>query len=161
GPHLENPVKSRLHILIPVTGTRVSREAAEVGIVIARAIDAPVTALHIAGKSRHMARQLRRAMRSRGQQEAVLRDGVDMAGRYGAASGTAVRTAAAREQAILRQAGARGQTLIVMGVNRRPGEKLFFGDVAAAVLARSQRSVLFVSSAAASRTAQAPGAAKP
>jgi len=33
-----------------------------------------------------------------------------------------------------------------MGVNRRPGETLFFGKVAAAVLENSERSILFVSS---------------
>jgi nucleotide-binding universal stress UspA family protein len=33
-----------------------------------------------------------------------------------------------------------------MGVSPRPGEGLSFGNVAAAVLARSERSVLFVSS---------------
>jgi hypothetical protein len=32
-----------------------------------------------------------------------------------------------------------------MGVNRRPGDALFFGDVAAAILERSARSILFVS----------------
>ena len=34
--------------------------------------------------------------------------------------------------------------LIVMGVGRRPGEKLFFGDTAAALLEKSDRSLLFV-----------------
>jgi nucleotide-binding universal stress UspA family protein len=32
-----------------------------------------------------------------------------------------------------------------MGVSRRPGEKLFFGDVAAAVLAKRPSSILFLS----------------
>jgi nucleotide-binding universal stress UspA family protein len=32
-----------------------------------------------------------------------------------------------------------------MGVNRRPGETLFFGNVAAAVLQQSKVSVLFIS----------------
>jgi hypothetical protein len=31
-----------------------------------------------------------------------------------------------------------------MGVNRRPGETLFFGNVAAAVLKRAEASILFV-----------------
>jgi len=73
---------------------------------------------------------------------------------------SAVRTDVAPAQAILRHAGASRHTLIVMGVNRRPGKKLFFGDVAAAVLARSPRSILFVSSPAATGTTQGAAASK-
>lgn len=36
--------------------------------------------------------------------------------------------------------------LIIMGVNRRPGKKLFFGDTAAAVFEKSPSSLLFLSS---------------
>ena len=36
--------------------------------------------------------------------------------------------------------------MVVMGVGRRPGEKLFFGDTAAALLEKSERSLLFVAS---------------
>ncbi len=161
GPHLEDPIKSPLHVLVPITGTQVSREAAEVGIVIARAIDAPITALHVAaGRSSRIARGLRGAVPSRGQQEAILRDAVEMADRCGVEMRTAVRTDVAPAQAILRHAGASRHTLIVMGVNRRPGKKLFFGDVAAAVLARSPRSILFVSSPAATGTTQGAAAGK-
>ena len=55
-----------------------------------------------------------------------------------------VRIESAPEQAILREAQRGGHNLIVMGVNRRPGEVLFFGDVAAAVLKSTEASVLFV-----------------
>jgi hypothetical protein len=51
--------------------------------------------------------------------------------------------------------------LIVMGVNRRPGETLFFGDVAAAILERSARSILFVSSPRALGTPQESNAGTP
>jgi nucleotide-binding universal stress UspA family protein len=34
----------------------------------------------------------------------------------------------------------------VMGVGRRPGDKLFFGDTAAALLEKSKGSLLFVAS---------------
>jgi hypothetical protein len=40
----------------------------------------------------------------------------------------------------------RKHNLVVMGVSRRPGEKLFFGDTAAALLEKSERSLLFVAS---------------
>ena len=36
--------------------------------------------------------------------------------------------------------------LVVIGVGRRPGEKLFFGDTAATLLEKSKQSLLFVAS---------------
>ena len=39
-----------------------------------------------------------------------------------------------------------GYNLIIMGVTRRPGEVLFFGNVATAILESSERSILFVAS---------------
>lgn len=40
----------------------------------------------------------------------------------------------------------RGYDLIVLGASRRPGDALFFGDTATAVLDRSKVSNLFVAS---------------
>lgn len=51
----------------------------------------------------------------------------------------------APDEAILREAG-RGYDLVVLGVSRRPGDMLFFGNSAAAVLERSPTSILFVAS---------------
>ena len=51
----------------------------------------------------------------------------------------------APDQAILREAGG-GYDLVVLGVSRRPGDVLFFGNTAAAVLERSPTSILFVAS---------------
>jgi nucleotide-binding universal stress UspA family protein len=48
-------------------------------------------------------------------------------------------------EAIIREAR-RGYDLIVLGVSRRPGETLFFGDTAASVLDGSDTSNLFVAS---------------
>jgi nucleotide-binding universal stress UspA family protein len=154
GVHLQEPTKGRLNILVPVTGTRVSRQAMEVGIVLARATRAPITALYVsAGKPTRMARRLRNAVQPGGQEEIILKDAVEMADRYGIEMRTAVKTDVAAEDAILRQAGASRQTLIVMGVNRRSGDTLFFGNVAAAVLERSSRSIMFVSSSGSISTA--------
>jgi hypothetical protein len=58
---------------------------------------------------------------------------------------TEVKTDVTAADAILRRATANRRILIVMGVNRRPGDALFFGNVAAAVLEKSRRSILFVS----------------
>jgi nucleotide-binding universal stress UspA family protein len=42
--------------------------------------------------------------------------------------------------------GKRKHNIVVMGVGRRPGDKLFFGDTAAALLANSEHSLVFVAS---------------
>ena len=51
-----------------------------------------------------------------------------------------------RHEAILAEVKKHGHDLIVMGVSRRPGDKLFFGDTAAAVLENSPASIVFVAS---------------
>jgi nucleotide-binding universal stress UspA family protein len=52
----------------------------------------------------------------------------------------------AARDAILAEAKKRAHDLIIMGVSRRPGDKLFFGDTAAAVLENSLVSIVFVAS---------------
>ena len=52
---------------------------------------------------------------------------------------------AAPAEAILQEAK-RGYDLIVLGANRRPGNTLFFGNTAAAILDRSLIPKLFVAS---------------
>ena len=48
------------------------------------------------------------------------------------------------DEAILKEIEKRQHNLIVMGVERRPGEKLFFGETATAILEKSDRSIVFV-----------------
>jgi Kef-type K+ transport system membrane component KefB/nucleotide-binding universal stress UspA family protein len=143
GQHLRRPADAGLDILVPVTGTEISRHAAEVAAVLARGSGRPMTAIHVA-RSTPDARDRRRASPTRSQQEVILKEAVKLAERYGAEAVTTVRIESAPEQAILREAQRGGHNLIVMGVNRRPGEVLFFGDVAAAVLKSTEASVLFV-----------------
>ena len=57
---------------------------------------------------------------------------------------TAMRVDVAPQDAILREAERGGYDLIVMGVNRRPGDTMFFGDVATGVLQKASASILFV-----------------
>jgi nucleotide-binding universal stress UspA family protein len=57
---------------------------------------------------------------------------------------TALRVDVAAEDAILKEASRGGYDLIVLGVSRRPGETLFFGNMAAAVLERCDTAILFV-----------------
>ena len=54
--HLADPQQCPTHILVPVTGTDVSRRAAEVAIAIARACNCPVTALYVAVRHEPQAR---------------------------------------------------------------------------------------------------------
>ena len=53
------------------------------------------------------------------------------------------------EDAILREARLGDHDLIVLGVSRRPGERLSFGELAAALLESSDRSLLFLAPAGA------------
>jgi Kef-type K+ transport system membrane component KefB/nucleotide-binding universal stress UspA family protein len=137
--HLKEP-RGRLSILVPVNGTDVSRRAAEVAIAIARATKAPVTALYVAQTGKN------KTKRSRQYEEAILKDIVKLAETYEVEIKTAVRADLAADQAVVREMHRRRNNLVVMGVGRRPGERLFFGDTAAALLEASDRSLLFVAS---------------
>jgi len=143
--HLKHPQQSPLHILVPVTGNEVSRRAADVAIAIARASDRPITALYVATTGTSNGRK-RRGFRARRREQAIMRDVVEMADRHDVTTRTAVHTDVAPHEAILAEVKQRGHDLIVMGVSRRPGDKLFFGDTAAAVLEKSPASIVFVAS---------------
>jgi nucleotide-binding universal stress UspA family protein len=76
---------------------------------------------------------------------AVLKDIGELADRYEVNVRSTTRVNMAPDEAILRESK-RGYDLIVLGVSRRPGDTLFFGNTAAAVLDRSETSNLFVAS---------------
>jgi Kef-type K+ transport system membrane component KefB/nucleotide-binding universal stress UspA family protein len=134
-------------ILIPVNGTEVSRRAAEIGLTLARANDAQVTALFVTrangggGKANSATRK--RAMRR--NERAILKDIGALGDRFDVEVRSTTLTNLAPGEAIVREAK-RGYDLIVLGVSRRPGDTLFFGDTAASVLERSDTSNLFVAS---------------
>jgi Kef-type K+ transport system membrane component KefB/nucleotide-binding universal stress UspA family protein len=132
-------------ILIPVNGSEVSRRAVEVGLTLARANDAEVTALYVTGTNVNGRQNASRRRVSRRNELAVLKDIGELAERYGVNVRSATRANMAPDEAILRESK-RGYDLIVLGVSRRPGETLFFGNTAAAVLDRSETSNLFVAS---------------
>jgi Kef-type K+ transport system membrane component KefB/nucleotide-binding universal stress UspA family protein len=137
--HVENPAKAALSILVPVNGTGPSRRAAEVAIAMARATKAPVTALYVAPPKQNGARR-----RARQMGDAVLKDIVKLGESYGVEAACAVRAEKAADDAILKEAAKRRHNLIVMGMERRPGEELFLGETATAVLEKSDRSIVFV-----------------
>ncbi len=150
GAHLDRPGESGVKVLLPVSGTAVSRRAAEVAVTIARADRLPITALYVASNRAERPRSWRRRLGPvtplSPEEEAILKDVVELADRYHIPVHTAIRTETSPDDAILREARRGGYDLIVMGVNRRPGESLFFGQVAAKVLTRAKASLLFVSS---------------
>ena len=140
------PAKERHgRVLIPVNGTDVSRRAVEVGLTLARASDAHVTALYVTRASASPATSPPRRLAMRRNESGVLKDIAALAERYDVPLRNTTRADIAPDQAILREAG-RGYDLVVLGVSRRPGDVLFFGNTAAAVLERSPTSILFVAS---------------
>jgi len=135
---LNDPTDGKLSILVPVNGTEPSRRAAEVAFAMARAARAPVTVLYVAPPANGGRK------RSRGMADALLKDIVALGESYDIDAKTAVRTEHTADEAVLKEVEKRKHNLIVMGVERRPGEKLFFGETATAVLEKSDRSIVFV-----------------
>jgi nucleotide-binding universal stress UspA family protein len=140
---LEDPQQCPSHILVPIAGTEVSRRAAEVAIAIASACKCPVTALHVAttGTSRK-----RRGRSAQEQERAIVEEIAAIAEHYGVTFATVTNSRFAPDEAIVKATKSGQQDLIVMGVSRRPGDKLFFGDTAATVFEEAPISIVFVSS---------------
>ena len=146
GRHLADPTGSGLQILVPINGTEASRRAAEIAIALARASDVPITALYVANTiaGRTGGRRGRAGTATRRHEEAILKDVVALADRAGTPVRTIVRVDLSAEEAILREARGGRHDLIVMGVNRRPADTLFFGNVAVTVVEKARCSILLV-----------------
>jgi Kef-type K+ transport system membrane component KefB/nucleotide-binding universal stress UspA family protein len=144
GVHLEQPTQAPLRILVPLNGSDVSRRAAEVAIAIARACEAPITALYVSNSKSGSRKRAGSVLRPRAREQAILKDVVDLADSHDMEIRTRVRADIAPDQAIVAE-GAR-HNLIIMGVSRRPGDALFFGETAAGVMENSPASILFVAS---------------
>jgi nucleotide-binding universal stress UspA family protein len=142
---LEKKPDGKMNILVPVNGTEPSRRAAEVAITMARATKAPLTVLYVAVRAAGKP-GARRGLRTRQHEEAILKDIVAIADGYNMSIRTAVLADNAANEAILAEVKRRKNNLIVMGVGRRPGEKLFFGDTASSLLQDAECSLLFVAS---------------
>jgi Kef-type K+ transport system membrane component KefB/nucleotide-binding universal stress UspA family protein len=142
---LERLFKKDGKILIPVNGTEASRRAAEVGFTVARANNAEVTVFYVIrnGPGGRDGPSSARSIRRR--DAAILKDIEAMADRYGVDVRRSICGEMAPDEAIVREAK-RGFDLIVLGANRRPGDTLFFGNTAAAVLDRAEATKLFVAS---------------
>jgi len=157
GPHEEKPLNSRLNILVAVAGTDISNRAAEVAIILARGSDARVTALYVAGvSSGDGKRRVRRATASHRREETSLKEIVEIGERYRTNIRTAVRVDAMPDNAILQFAKNGRYDLIIMGVSRHTGEKLFFGNTAQAVLEKAPCSVFLLAADSTGEKKQGP-----
>jgi len=147
GSQLDRLFKRNGKILIPVNGTDVSRRAAEVAFTLARANNAQVTVLYVtrAASTADARNDAPSTSAARRNDEAVLKDIGMLADRYEVTVHRSMRGDIAPDEAIIREANL-GYDLIVLGASRRPGETLFFGNTAAAVLDGSDTSKLFVAS---------------
>ena len=118
----DRPADRHRRILIPVNGTEMSRRAVEVGLTLARATDAKVTALYVTrvganGASRKTAP---RRQASRRNERAVLEEIGALAERYDVELRATTRANVTPDEAIFGESR-RGYDLIVLGVSRRPG----------------------------------------
>src|SRR5712671_4782089 len=146
GIHLKQPEQGPLNILVPVNGTEVSRRAAELAIAAAHAFEAPITALYVSGAKRDARGRRGGGSRERAQEQAILKEIVQLAEQYDQQVATRVRADQSPDEAVLTEAKRDGHNLIIMGVSRRPGDSLFFGETAAGIFEKSPISVVLVSS---------------
>ena len=143
----QETIRTRLRILVPVTGTAISRHGAEVAIALAQASQGSVTALHVADHQttqRSWGREVSAAIAPLSSAEAIIRDIVRLGDPYGVEVKGALRRSGTPQETILRQLKVGDYNLLVMGVSPRPGDQLFFGQVPAEVLDRAECSILFV-----------------
>ncbi|HYM73710.1 MAG TPA: cation:proton antiporter [Stellaceae bacterium] len=139
-----------LNILVPVSGTPVSRHGAELAIALAQASRGSVTALHIAASEprapRSWQHEVGAALAPASTADAIIREIVRLGDPYGVDVKGAVRSSGTPQETILRQLKLGRHNLLVVGVSPRPGEQLSFGQTAGALLDQAECSVLFATS---------------
>jgi Kef-type K+ transport system membrane component KefB/nucleotide-binding universal stress UspA family protein len=137
-----------LRILVPVTGTRISRHGAEVAVALAQASHGSLTALHFSpARPRALPwhKRFGRAIAPGVAARAAIQEIVELGEHYGLSVTGEIRVGGNPKETILSAVRQADHDLLVMGVSPRPGEELFFGDVAGAILADASCSLLFVS----------------
>jgi nucleotide-binding universal stress UspA family protein len=144
GKHLDQPASNVFRVLVPVSGSGVSRRGAEVALVLSRASPAPMQVIYVSTTRDRDSR--RAASRSLMHEKAILEDIGVLASRYDVAIHSIMHTNMSPDQAILQEIRDNNVDLVVMGVDRVKGDSLNFGGVAAVVLEKSKVSVLLVSS---------------
>jgi Kef-type K+ transport system membrane component KefB/nucleotide-binding universal stress UspA family protein len=151
--HRSGRMRAPLKILVPVSGTSISRRGAELAVALAQASRGSVTALHIAGRGAVRAPLHKRLGALFTRQEdldeepshnPITEEIVQLARAYSVNVRSAVRNHREAETAILREIAAGRHDMLVMGVSPRPGDPLNLGDVATALLERAECSLVFL-----------------
>jgi nucleotide-binding universal stress UspA family protein len=104
-----------------------------------------VTALYVTRAAGNGRKSAPRRQAGRRHEQAVIKDIASLADRYDVTLRSVTRANMAPDEAILREAKS-GYDLIVLGVSRRPGDALYFGNTATAVLDHANMSKLFIAS---------------
>jgi Kef-type K+ transport system membrane component KefB/nucleotide-binding universal stress UspA family protein len=143
GAHLEQPMANGLRILVPVSGSAVSRRGAEVAVALAHVSHDPLRVVYVS-TTRDGGAKRESASISLAREEAILKDTAAAAARYNVEVSTALRAHTAPEAAILQEIRSADADLVVLGVDRIQGDRLDFGSVAHAVLSKSKASVLLI-----------------
>jgi Kef-type K+ transport system membrane component KefB/nucleotide-binding universal stress UspA family protein len=150
--HRSGRLRAPLKILVPVSGTGVSRRGAELAVALAQGSRGSVTALHIAGRNARPPLH-RRLGALFGRQDEVYEEPsnnpiteeiVQLARAYSVNVRSVVRSHRDAQTAILREIGTGRHDMLVMGVSPRPGDPLNFGDVASVLLERAECSLVFL-----------------
>jgi nucleotide-binding universal stress UspA family protein len=132
-----------MNILVPTSGAEYSRRAGEVAIAIAKACRCGVTALHVYPPQDEGLFMLRIREHLK-PARALVRALQELGEREGVPVKTVVRVRRAPESVILRQIKKGQHNLVVLGVNVRPGEGVFFGHKVKVLLERVPCSLLLV-----------------
>ncbi|MFL6799136.1 MAG: cation:proton antiporter [Xanthobacteraceae bacterium] len=138
GDHARHPMRPFTKILVPITGSENSRRGAEVALVLGRSAKAHMSTLSVVSPESRSKRRGRRDARG------VMREIDSIASHLGVTVATNVRYDLSAADAILQVVDKDHHELIVMGVARRPGERLSFGVVAHALLASATCSLMFI-----------------
>ena len=132
-------------ILVPVNGSEFSRNGAETALAIALPTRSLVNALYVsATAAQEGGRRRSRRSLTRHNEEAVLKDIAKLGERYDVDLRTDIAPNSSAEIPIRKEAS--NHDLVVMGVNRRPGKTLFFGNTAAELMKDWDGPILFVAS---------------
>jgi len=149
GKHREHGAYTPLNILVPITGTAVSRRGAELAVALAEGSKGRVAALHVGGTSPEQHHQwgsrFGAALAPDRVANAAIRDVVELGRSYGVDVRGIARGRRAAQDVIRREIDVGGFNLLVIGVSPRPDEQLFFGEVAAALLDGARCSIVFLS----------------
>jgi nucleotide-binding universal stress UspA family protein len=141
GKHLDQPASNVFRILVPVSGSGVSRRGAELAIALSRTALTPMQLVYVS-----TTRDKGSASMSLMHEEAILKDIGVLASHYDVEVHTIMHANMSPDTAILQEIRDNNVDLVVMGVDRVNGDRLNFGGVAASVIQQSEASVLLVSS---------------